>query len=109
MNQRPFILRRPFASLWLLVLLILIILCWNYRAHLMAFPGIVSSYTAKEYCSCRYVMNHPEAYCRNYVRLPMPIDEIIDDHEHKQVLATGFWNTQRAVWISPREGCRLTP
>jgi len=109
MSRRAFIERRPFTSLLLAVLVILIILGWNHRVHLIAFPGIVSGYTAKEYCSCRYVMDNPEEYCRTYVKLPIPIAEIIDDPGNKQVSATGFWNTQHAVWISPREGCRLQP
>jgi len=109
MTRRSFIARRPFTSVLLAIVAILLIVGWMYRVHLVAFPSIVSSYTAKEYCSCRYVMNHPADYCLNYVKLPIPIDKITDDSANKQVSATGFWNTQHAVWISPREGCRLQP
>ena len=32
---------------------------WQNRIHLAAFPAIIGAYTAKEYCSCRYVMGTP--------------------------------------------------
>jgi len=109
MTRRSFIARHPLASVLLAIAAILLIVGWMYRIHLAAFPSIVSSYTAKEYCSCRYVMNNPAEYCLNYVKLSIPIDKITDDPANKQVSATGFWNTQHAAWLGPREGCRLQP
>jgi len=109
MTRRSFLLRRPFTSLLLAVLVLVIALVWSYRVHLVAFPSIFGAYTAKEYCSCRYVMNNPAEYCRNYAKLPIAIDNIIDDPVNKQVTATKFGSTQRALWLGPREGCRLQP
>jgi len=109
MSAKPFVLRRPFTSLLLLLLVILLAWVWHYRVHLSAFPSIFAAYTAKEYCSCRYVMNQPEAYCRTYAALPIPIADLTDDPDNKQVSARKFGNTQHAAWISPREGCRLQP
>lgn len=57
-TRRMFILRRPFSSLLLLMVAALAILARQYRVNLQAFPTIISAYTAKEYCSCRYVMNN---------------------------------------------------
>ena len=51
--------RRLFSSLLLLMLLLLAALAWQNRSHLQAFPGIIGAYSAKEYCSCRYVVNNP--------------------------------------------------
>ena len=59
--------RRPFSSLLLLLALLLAALAWQNRTHLQAFPGIVGAYSAKEYCSCRYVVNNPADYCETYV------------------------------------------
>ena len=60
MNARKaFIRRRPFSSLGILLLLILAGLIWNWRVQVQVFPDIISAYTAKEYCSCRFVMNNP--------------------------------------------------
>ena len=43
-----------------LLLLLVLLLGWIVyeRENLWAFPDIISAYTAKEYCSCRYVMNN---------------------------------------------------
>ena len=35
------------------------LLGWSNRAHVAAFPGIIGAYSAKEYCSCRYVSGNP--------------------------------------------------
>lgn len=37
---------------------------WHERQALADFPDILSAYSAKEYCSCRFVMGFAEAYCR---------------------------------------------
>ena len=60
--------RRPLTSLLLLLLLALIGWVWHERVNLQAFPDIIAAYTAKEYCSCRYVANNPAEYCRGYVK-----------------------------------------
>lgn len=107
MSYRPFVLRRPFTSLLLAVLVILAGLAWQYRVHLAAFPGIIGAYSAKEYCSCRYVMNNPADYCVGYVKQYIPTSSFLDDAAAKRVTASGLGSTQSAAWIGPREGCRL--
>ncbi|MFA1027513.1 hypothetical protein ALP10_02950 [Pseudomonas syringae pv. helianthi] len=107
-NRRMFILRRPFSSLLLLILAALALLAWQYRVNLQAFPTIISAYTAKQYCSCRYVMNNPEAYCLGYVKQYVP-STLIDDSSQKRVIANGFGRTSTASWQGERQGCRLLP
>lgn len=108
MNARKaFIRRRPFSSLGLLVLLVIAGLIWNWRVQLQVFPSIISAYTAKEYCSCRFVMNNPADYCRSYVKqwLPSTLDE---DALNKRITATGLGRESEARWEGARQGCRLS-
>ncbi len=51
--------RHPLLFLFVLGLLAALAWAWQNRIHLAAFPAIIGAYTAKEYCSCRYVMGTP--------------------------------------------------
>lgn len=101
--------RRPLRTLLLLILVLLIGLGWQNRAHLQAFPDILGAYSAKEYCSCRYVMQHPATYCESYVAQYLPLGQLLDESDRKRVTATGLGRRHSAVWLSPRQGCRLLP
>lgn len=101
--------RRPILSAFLLLLLGLVLLAWSNRVHLAAFPGIVGAYSAKEYCSCRYVAGSPADYCAGYVKQYLPLSDFLDDAAHKRVTARGLGSSQTAAWIGPREGCQLQP
>ncbi|MGL4316742.1 MAG: amidase [Pseudomonas sp.] len=101
--------RRPFLSAFFLLLLGLALLGWSNRAHLAAFPGIVGAYSAKEYCSCRYVAGSPADYCVGYVKQYVPLSDFLDDAAHKRVTARGLGSSQTAAWLGPREGCQLQP
>jgi hypothetical protein len=104
-----FIRRRPISSLLLVLLLVLLGLIWHERVALRAFPDIISAYTAKEYCSCRYVMNHDAGYCRGYVKQWLPTSGFIDDVTRKRITVSGLGRSSSALWIGEREGCRLDP
>ena len=108
MSKRAFILRRPFTRLLLLSVAGLAVAAWQHRSALHAFPSIISAYTAKEYCSCRYVMNNSEAYCRAYVKQYVS-STLTDDPVRKVVGATGLGRSASASWLGPRQGCRLDP
>ncbi|WP_263145177.1 amidase [Pseudomonas sp. RIT-PI-AD] len=104
--------RRLLRILGVLVLLGLVLLsglAWRNRVDLAAFPAIVGAYSAKEYCSCRYVMDNPADYCAAYVRQYVPLSGFHDDPARKRVTARGLGSTQSAAWVSPRQGCRLLP
>lgn len=101
--------RRPFSALLLLILLLLAALAWQNRTHLQAFPGIIGAYSAKEYCSCRYVANNPAQYCEAYVAQYVPLSGFFDDEANKRVIARGMGSTQSAQWLSQRQGCQLLP
>ncbi|MGY2363593.1 amidase [Pseudomonas azotoformans] len=101
--------RRPFTSVFLLLLLALLGWLWHERANLQAFPDIIAAYTAKEYCSCRYVANNPAEYCRGYVKQYVPTSEFGDNPERSEVTASGLGRTHVARWLGERQGCRLVP
>jgi hypothetical protein len=104
--QKGFIRRRPFSCLMVIIVLILAALILQYRVQLRVFPDIISGYTAKEYCSCRYVVNQPADYCRAYVKQWLS-STLNDDPVKKAVRASGLGRTTSAAWVGQREGCRL--
>lgn len=109
MTRRHFVRRRPFATLGLLLLAMLLGWIWQERVALWAFPDIISAYTAKEYCSCRYVMNNDAGYCQGYVKQWLPFSAFTDDPAAKRVLVSGLGRSNSAQWLGERQGCRLNP
>jgi hypothetical protein len=104
-----FVRRRPFGTLSLLFFIVLLGWIWQERIALWAFPDIISAYTAKEYCSCRYVMNNPADYCHSYVKQWLPISGFADDAVGKRVTVSGMGRSNSVAWISDRQGCQLNP
>ncbi|MEX5687513.1 MULTISPECIES: amidase [Pseudomonas] len=109
MNRRGFVRRHPFNTLWLILSIVLLGWIWQERVALWAFPDIISAYTAKEYCSCRYVMANDAGYCRGYVKQWLPISGFTDDAASKRVTVSGLGRSNSAVWVGERQGCRLLP
>lgn len=101
--------RRPLLTLLLGLFIALFSWVWFERAALRAFPDIISAYTAKEYCSCRYVMQQPADYCRGYVKQSVPISHFFETPEAKRITVTGLGRTNSAQWMGARQGCRLEP
>lgn len=93
----------------LLLLLVLFAWGWYERENLWAFPDIISAYTAKEYCSCRYVMSNGAEYCRGYVKQWLPTSQFTDDPASKTITVSGMGRSNSAQWQSERQGCRLQP
>lgn len=107
--SRSWVRRRPVSSLLLLLLAALLAWVWHERLALRAFPDILGAYSAKEYCSCRYVMQNPADYCLGYVRQYLPLSQFVDEPEHRRVTASGLGRSHSAALIGEREGCRLAP
>ena len=99
--------RHPIRSALVLLLVLLLAWAWPNRAHLAAFPDIIGAYSAKEYCSCRYVSGNPAEYCAGYVKLYLPLSAFHDDAERKRVTARGLGSSQTAAWLDARQGCQL--
>ncbi|MFS1288365.1 amidase [Pseudomonas piscis] len=109
MSRRAFVLRHPLLCLLLAGSLALSGWAWQQREALQAFPDILGAYTAKEYCSCRYVMEHPADYCREYVRQYLPISNLLDEPASRRITASALGRTHSATWQGSRQGCRLDP
>ncbi|MBD9598648.1 amidase [Pseudomonas sp. PDM10] len=109
MKRRSFVRRRPLGTLLLILSIALLGWIWQERVALWAFPEIISGYTAKEYCSCRYVMNNPAEYCHSYVKQWLPTSGFTDHPASKRVTVSGMGRNNSAQWISERQGCRLSP
>ncbi|WP_223520407.1 amidase [Pseudomonas sp. GL-B-19] len=109
MSRRGFFRRRPFSTLLLILLIALLGWGWQERVALWAFPDIISAYTAKEYCSCRYVMNNEAGYCHSYVKQWLPTSRFVDDAASKRVTVSGMGRSNSAAWLGERQGCRLIP
>ncbi|WP_415759437.1 amidase [Pseudomonas sp. LT1P18] len=101
--------RRLFSTLSLILLITLLGWIWQERVALWAFPDIISGYTAKEYCSCRYVMNNPAEYCHSYVKQWLPTSGFTDDAASKRITVSGMGRSNSAEWVGERQGCRLSP
>lgn len=93
---------------WLLV----VALCgwaWSERQALGDFPGILAAYSAKEYCSCRFVMGFTPEYCGSYVKQWLPLSHLQENTLQRQITAEGLGQRAQARWQGPRAGCRLLP
>ncbi|VVO82144.1 hypothetical protein PS838_01865 [Pseudomonas fluorescens] len=108
MNRHGFVRRRSFYTVWWVLLIVLLGWVWQERVALWAFPDIISAYTAKEYCSCRYVMANDAEYCHGYVKQWLPVSEFTDDAA-RRVTVSGMGRSNSAVWVGERQGCRLQP
>ncbi|MFK3970106.1 amidase [Pseudomonas sp. NPDC087358] len=100
--------RRPFAGIAIALLLLLLAMTWVWRSELYLFPSIISAYTAKEYCSCRFVVNNPVDYCQRYVKQWLP-STLTEDSTDKRIIASGMGRQSSAQWQGQRQGCRLLP
>jgi hypothetical protein len=71
---------------------------------------LVTSYTAKDACSCLFVMEQDEAYCRAWVRASPSVAHLTIDLEKKVVETSALllWGA-RARYVDARAGCVLEP
>lgn len=69
---------------------------------------LLTSYAAKEICTCVFVMHQTDAFCERFTRASPNLKTFRIDHEGKTVetAAVLFWSA-RARWVSPRFGCVL--
>lgn len=103
-------LRRIAQVLLVLLLLGLLYLAWllaNNWAQVRSVPHILSSFTAKEYCSCRYVMRRDEGFCRGFVEQWLAYDALEEDAAARRITARGLGITTTARFVDARTGCRL--
>ncbi len=90
------------------IMLFLSVFTWLHWTDMKNFPHIISSYYAKEFCSCFFVVQNPEAYCHKYVKQYVPISSFSLDQKQKKVTVSGLGQTHSAVFVDRKNGCVLT-
>ncbi len=88
----------------LVMIFIWVIFNWE---NISNFPNIISSFYAKEFCSCYYVMGLPEEQCHHYTKQYISISDFKIDKEKKTVTVSGLGKTNTAFFENSRVGCRL--
>lgn len=71
-------------------------------------PGVISSYYAKEFCSCHFVMKQSESYCHEHASQVIGIKGKIVDEEKMTVTAWALSKQYTASYMGEREGCTIT-
>ncbi len=71
-------------------------------------PGVISSYYAKEYCSCHFVMKQSADYCHKHASQVIPIKGMSIDEANMSVSAWALGKHYTASYLGEREGCTLT-
>lgn len=72
-----------------------------------SFFRVISSSFAKEYCSCFFVENHKDAYCKSYASQVLPVSSYNINPVTKETSAIFMGITSRAVFVSKKLGCQL--
>jgi hypothetical protein len=69
---------------------------------------LVTSYTAKDFCSCLFVMEMSEEYCRRWTAASPAVATVRVDYEERtvQTAAALLWG-EKARFVNAREGCLL--
>lgn len=75
--------------------------------HLNAFPSVISSWYAKEFCSCHYVVGQDEDFCHNIARQWVDISDFKIDSAEKRVTVSGLGRTNTAKFVNRQVGCVL--
>ncbi|MCY1083048.1 hypothetical protein [Archangium lansingense] len=69
---------------------------------------LVTSYTAKDFCSCMFVMQMSEEYCRRWTAASPAVATLSVDYKERsvQTAAALLWG-EKARFVSERDGCVL--
>lgn len=69
---------------------------------------LVTSYTAKDFCSCLFVMEMSEEYCRRWTAASPAVATVTVDYKERsvQTAAALLWG-EKARFVSERDGCVL--
>jgi hypothetical protein len=97
------------AILSFTILIFTVVGVWFFlnNKELNSFRDIISSYYAKEFCSCTYILKRDENFCKDLLKQWVPISEISIDNDLKTIKVTGLGKTNTAKYTSPEIGCHL--
>ena len=71
------------------------------------FPKALSSYYAKEVCSCLFVVKQSEQYCHDFGSELLPNWSTNIDRANKTVKASALFQSTEARFLSERKGCQI--
>ena len=71
------------------------------------FPKVVSSYYAKEVCTCLFVIGQSDKYCQYFGKTIVPTWSTKIDKTEKIVKASSLFYSTTAKYLSPHEGCQI--
>lgn len=71
---------------------------------------LVTAYTAKDACTCLFVMERDEGFCRAFVKASPAVARLTIDREQRAVEASAvlLWGA-RARYVDAHDGCVLEP
>lgn len=98
--------RIAIISIFSFLILISSFVVWNWTM-ISHFPEALPSFHSKEMCSCLFVAEQSEDYCRDLVQHWIPIQGDQVDYKSRQVTARGLGVTRSAHFVSERFGCQL--
>lgn len=68
---------------------------------------IVPNYYAKELCSCLFVTEQTEEYCRMSIQQDPPPQKLKVDYKNKSVSALFYVFKKKAYLVSEEDGCQI--
>ena len=74
----------------------------------MSPSEIYTRFVAKEYCSCRFVVQQTEAVCRNEAKAFAALIRVQEDNESKLIKAINHFSSAEAYFQDERVGCQLS-
>lgn len=92
---------------WVFLPVLVFIVGWVFTnwVHIKSFPGIISAFYAKEFCSCYFVNEQSEEFCHNYARQWVPISSFNLNKEEKTVTVSGLGRTTTVKYMGELYGC----
>ena len=78
----------------------------KYSAALLS---LATSFAAQEGCSCRFVMERDDAFCKEWIRVSPDIATITVDEQAKTVTSSALMAWKRTARFDPVQGCSLDP
>ena len=93
--------------LWVLPLLVFSCGADKPQKYDAGLLKLASSVTAKEVCSCLYVMKRDEAFCTEWTRVSPDIAKFKVHEAEQSVTARAIFARSTARYVSEREGCVL--
>jgi len=89
------------------IVCLVVVALLSYGGDLLRMPKIGAGFYAKEFCSCYFVNQQSEEFCRDLVKQYIPLTELTIDLKSKSVMATSLGAQRKAQWVSERFGCVL--